>query len=299
MSEQTPTNEPILVIGATGRQGGAVARHLLNSGFRVRALTRDPNKQAAQALAGLNIDVVKGDLSDRASLEQAMKGAYGVFSVQDFWQAGYDGEISQGRLAADVARSIGVQHFVYSSVAGADRETGLPHFDSKWIVEQHVHQLGLPATILRPVFFMENWGAYVREPILSGTLPQPLTPERSLQQVATDDIGAFAEMAFCNGGKWLGRVVEIAGDEPTMEQTAQAFSRALGRPVRYQQTTWEDFERSAGEEMARMYRWFQDVGYTVNIEQLRKEHPNLRTLPQFLGEESWIRAEAPAATLGK
>lgn len=289
MTVNTPTHEPILVLGATGRQGGAVARHLVRSGFRVRALTRDPEKPAARALAGLNIEIIRGDLSDRTSIEAAMRSAYGVFSVQDFWQTGMDEEIRQGSMVADVARSLGVQHFVYSSVASADRNTGLPHFESKWIIEQHIHELGLPFTVLRPVFFMENW-EHVREHVLNGVLPQPLSPDRTLQQIAVDDIGAIAAAAFCNAGKWLGRIVELAGDELTMRQTADAFSLALGRPVDYVQVAWEEFERTSCEEIGRMYRWFQSVGYEVDIPSLRSEFPKLKNLNQFLGESAWAAA---------
>lgn len=289
MNVGTPTNEPILVCGATGRQGGAVARHLLASGFRVRALTRDPEKLAAQALAGLNIDVVRGDLNDRASVEEALHGAYGVFAVQDFWQAGFDNEVRQGTQIADLARALGVQHFVYSSVASADRNTGLPHFESKWIIEQHLRQIGLPFTILRPVFFMDNW-QYVREDLVGGRLPQPLSPDRRLQQIAVDDVGAVAALAFCNAGKWLGRIVELAGDELTMRETAARFGRALGREVEYVQVGWDEFERVSCEEIVRMYRWFEDVGYTVDIAALRREHDGLKTLEQYADQAGWLRA---------
>lgn len=295
MAGETPTHEPILVLGATGRQGGAVARHLVRSGFRVRALTRDPEKPAARALAGLGIDVVRGDLKERGSVEAAIGGAYGVFSMQDFWQAGVEEEVRQGTMVADVARSLGVQHFVYSSVASADRDTGLPHFESKWMIEQHIHEIGLPFTILRPVFFMENW-EYLRDPIASGVLPQPLAPECSLQQIATDDIGAIAALAFCNAGRWLGRIVELAGDELTMTQTAEAFGRALGHQVRYTQVSWQDFERGGCEELTAMYQWFQDVGYEVDIPALRSEYPKLRRLNDFLQESGWTVPAGMGAT---
>ncbi|HOA74750.1 MAG TPA: NmrA family NAD(P)-binding protein, partial [Phycisphaerae bacterium] len=209
--------------------------------------------------------------------------------------AGFDTEIAQGTLVAEVARSSGVQHFVYSSVASADRSTGLAHFDSKWIIEQRIHELGLPFTILRPVFFMENWET-VRGHIVNGALPQPLDPDCPLQQIATDDIGAVATLAFCNAGRWLGRVVELAGEELTMRQTAETFSRVLGRPVEYVQVPWDTFAQATSRETARMYRWFQDVGYQVDIPALRQECPDLKTLDQFLHEQPWVRAEISAGS---
>jgi uncharacterized protein YbjT (DUF2867 family) len=135
----------ILVCGATGKQGGAVARSLLERGFRVRALTRDPQKPEAQALAEQGAEVVQGDMEDRSAVDQVLvEGAYGVFSVQNFWETGYDGEVQQGKTVADAARAAGVDHFVYSSVGSAHRQTGIPHFESKWEIEEHVRQIGLP-----------------------------------------------------------------------------------------------------------------------------------------------------------
>src|ERR1035441_5506439 len=131
----------ILVTGATGQQGGAVARQLLKQpSFAVRALSRDLAKPAARALAQAGAEVIRGDLNDPASIRRALEGAYGVFSVQNFMETGFDGEINQGKHLADAAKSAGVQHFVYSSVVSADRRTGLPHFESKWQIEQHIAQ---------------------------------------------------------------------------------------------------------------------------------------------------------------
>ncbi|HEY8468297.1 MAG TPA: NmrA/HSCARG family protein [Longimicrobiales bacterium] len=281
----------VLVIGATGRQGGAVARHLLRrGGFHVRALTRDPGKPAARELADAGAEIVRGDLDQPETLLLALEGVSGVFSVQNFWEAGYDREIRQGVAIAEAARDAGVEHFVYSSVGSAHRGTGLPHFESKWRIEQRIRELGLPYTILRPVFFMENW-ARMRDGIRGGTLSTPLSPGRRLQQIAVDDIGAFAALAFADPDRWLGRELDIAGDEPTMEQTAEAFSRVLGREVRYVQVPWDEFARRAGEEAAKMWRWFEDSGYEADIAALRELHPGLRTLEQHLREDPvWSQA---------
>src|SRR5512145_1992688 len=149
----------IAVTGATGQQGGAVARKLLADGWKVRALTRDANKPAAQELASLGAEVVPGDMENRAELAAAFKGAYGVFSVQNFWLpgVGFEGEIRQGKNVADAARAAGVQHLVYSSVGAAHRGMGQKHFESKWMIEQHIHALGIPHTILRPAAFFDNF----------------------------------------------------------------------------------------------------------------------------------------------
>ena len=283
----------ILVTGATGQQGGAVAQNLLKRpGFVVRALTRDSAQPAAQALAHTGAEVVRGDLDDPASVRRALEGAWGVFSVQNFMETGYDGEIRQGKDLADAAKAAGVHHFVYSSVVSSDRKTGLPHFESKWQIEQHIVPSGLSCTILRPAFFMQNWFSFMREPILNGTLPLPLNPQTRLQQISTEDIGAFAAMAFEHPSKWTGRTIELAGEELTMLRTAELLTRALGRNVKYVQVPWDQFRQSAGDEMAKMYRWFNDVGYHVDIAALRREYPNLSTLEKVLAQQDWANAAA-------
>lgn len=272
----------IVVTGATGQQGGATARHLLAQGWRVRALVRDPNKPAAQALAAKGAELVQGDLDDRASLDRALAGAYGVFSVQTFMGPdGPAGETRQGKLLADAAQAAGVQHFVYTSVGGAERKSGLPHFESKFQIEEHIRGLGLPATILRPVFFMEN----LRSPWMGprdGVLAIGLRPTTSLQMIAADDIGAFAALAFVRAREYIGKALEIAGDSLTGPQVADAFTRATGQPVRFVEQPLEQV-RSFNAEMADMFAWFNDHGYAADIPALRKLHPGLMTF------ETWLR----------
>jgi uncharacterized protein YbjT (DUF2867 family) len=283
----------ILVSGATGQQGGTVARNLLERGFAVRAITRDPEKAEARALADLGAEVVSGDLEDRASIERVLAGVYGVFSVQQFWEVGVEGEVGQGILLADAAKEAGVEHLVYSSVGSAHRETGIPHFDSKWEVEEHVRASGVPYTVLRPVFFMQNW-EMMREPVLGGTLPQPLDPDKPFQMIDAEDIGVFAAMAFDDPETWIGREVDLAGDELTMPELAATFSRVIGREVDYFQVPWEGFEEQMGEEYTIMYRWFNDYGYEADIPALRKEHPGLIPFERYLREHGWENAEVPS-----
>ncbi|MBA2571740.1 MAG: NmrA/HSCARG family protein [Gemmatimonadetes bacterium] len=282
----------ILVTGATGQQGGAVAQHLLQNGFQVRALTRSPDKPAAGKLRDQGSEIVEGDLDDRASLDRALEGAYGVFSVQNFWETGYQREIDQGVRLANAAKDAGVEHFVYSSVGSAHRNTGLSHFESKWEIENHIRDIGLPHTIFRPVFFMDNWeNAFLRNPILSGTLAQPLDPDTPFQQVAVDDIGAFVAMAFRDRDRWLGRELDLAGDDGTISEAAATFGRAIGRPVQYQQVPWEDYRKAAGEEYYKMYRWFQDVGYNADVQALRGEYPALTDFEAYLRRNGWEGAQ--------
>jgi uncharacterized protein YbjT (DUF2867 family) len=291
MTEQKAT---ILVTGATGHQGGAVARYLLTSGWRVRALTRDTQKPSAQALAGLGAELFQGDLDDRSSLERALKGVYGVFSVQNFWETGFAREIQQGKALADAAKAAGVKHFVYSSVGGAERNTGIPHFDSKWEIEQHVRALGLPATIIRPVFYMDNFESpNFRPAILQGTLTLAMRPDRTLQMIAVDDIGGFAALAFDKPREFLGRAFELAGDELTLPQAAEAFSRALGRPVRFVEQPIEQV-RSFSKEFAVMLEWFNEKGYAADIPALRALYAPLLGFEAWLRKTGWAQRSAKA-----
>src|ERR687889_130420 len=280
----------ILVCGATGKQGGAVARSLLDRGFQVRGLTRDPQKTEAQALADQGAEVVQGDMEDRSSMERALEGAYGNFSVQNFWETGYDREVQQGKTVADAAKAAGVEHFVYSSVGSAHRQTGIPHFESKWEVEEHVRQIGLPYTILRPVFFMQNW-EWSREMILGGTLAQPFDPDKPFQQVAVEDVGAFVTIAFENPDRWIGREEDLAGDEQSMTEIADTFGRVIGKEVSYYQVPWDQFEEQMGEEATANFRWINDVGYEANIAALRHEYPELTTFERYLRSHGWEDAK--------
>jgi uncharacterized protein YbjT (DUF2867 family) len=279
------SDRTILVTGATGHQGGAVAGHLLQNGWRVRALTRDPSKPAAQALAAQGAQVVQGDMDQPESLAPLLEGVYGVYGVQNFWEVGYEREIAEGKGLVDAARAAGVQHFVYSSVGGAERQTGLPHFDSKWLIEEHLRASGLPGTVIRPVFFMDNLVGS-REEIRQGTWSFGLPPEVPLQMIAVCDIGALVGLAFDHPGEWIGRAVELAGDELTGPQTCTKLSAALGREVRYNPLTISDIAKQ-NAEWAQMLQWFVDHGYEADIPALRKTYPPLKRLEDWLKTVSW------------
>jgi uncharacterized protein YbjT (DUF2867 family) len=215
----------ILVTGATGRQGGAVCRHLQKKGFKSRALVRDPNSSQVRQLMRKGEEVFQGSLDDPDSLMRAMDGVYGVFSVQPYSA----NEIEQGVAVVEEAKRQGVGHFVYSSVGSVDEETGIPHFESKIKVEEHLRSSGLQYTILRPVFFMENWRRGFGESIERGQLQQPLSPTATLQMIAVDDIGAFAALGFEHPDQWKNRTFSLAGEELSMQQIADAFSRVTAR----------------------------------------------------------------------
>src|SRR5260370_34332777 len=171
----TGNHRTVFVTGATGKQGGSVVRHMVGRSWNLRALTRDSHSRAARALRDQGVEVVQGALEDPASFEAALRGVYGVYSVQDFWTVGAKREVIQGKNLADAAKRAGVEHFVYSSVGGAERNTGIDHWESKWEIEKHIRKLGLPATMLRPAAFMENYYiGQVEIGILKGKLMDPI-----------------------------------------------------------------------------------------------------------------------------
>jgi uncharacterized protein YbjT (DUF2867 family) len=284
--KKSATQRTVLIAGATGKQGGATMRHLRERGFPVRAMTRNPDKPEARKLAGPGVDLAKADMLDPASLLRALESVYGVFGVQARGDVGVEGEVAEGKNLVNAARSSGVSHFVYSSVGSADQNTGIPHFDSKFQIEQHLRGSGLPFTILRPVFFMENLLGML-ESLRQGTLALPLSPDRRLQMIAVDDIGALAATAFEHPQKWLSRELDIAGADISMTDLAALLSRALGLEVSYRQVPWEDFEKAAGRDYTLMFRWFEDVGYHADISALRQEYPRLTSIERWVQQQNW------------
>lgn len=262
-----------LVIGATGNQGGATARELLSRGWNVRALVRNPDKPEARELAERGAILVHGDLDDEASLRRAMTGVHGVFSVQAlaYEPTTLAAEVRQGKAVADAAKATGIEHFVYSSVGGAERETGIGHFETKAEIERHILALGLPATVLRPVFFMNNLLHYA-DAAGERLISLPAKPDKPIQLIASDDIGFFAAAAFDDPHHHIGRQIELAGDEITFSEVAAVYERVTGVPTRFEALPIED----------RMFEWFAEEGYEADIPALRRVHPALMSFEDFL-----------------
>lgn len=256
----------IVVTGATGQQGGATARELLAAGHRVRAVTRKPQGDAAKALAKLGAEIMQGDLDDATSLRKAFAGAWGLYAVQNTWEAGVEKEEIQGLRVADVARAAGIQHFVYASVASAHRKTGIPHFDNKARVETKIRELKFPSVVIvRPVFFMENLaGPWFKPYIEQGNLAIGIKPTTTLQMIAVADVGKYGRLAFEKHAELNGRAIDIAGDELTPPQAAEIIGKAAGRTVKHFQVPIEEVRKSS-EDFAIMLEWFDAVGYDADI----------------------------------
>src|SRR3954451_22206612 len=218
----------ILVVGATGKQGGAVINTLLAKGFQPKALTRKPDSAAAKALLGRGVELATGDLTDRASVDAALRGTQAVVAAITPYEAGTDAETTQGVLLADAAKAAGT-FLVYSSVANADQKTGIPHFDSKFLVEQHIAKIGVPHTILAPTAFYDNVYFGVAQ-LRQGVYANALRADRKLDQIAVSDIAAAAAAVFENPEKYAGKRYDITGEAITGEEETAQLSEAIGKP---------------------------------------------------------------------
>jgi uncharacterized protein YbjT (DUF2867 family) len=265
------SESPVLVLGATGGQGGAVASALLAQGDWVRALVRRPDQPSVRRLSEHGVEVAVGSLDDRIALGAAMRGVAGVFAVTTPFEAGVDAEVAQGRAILAAAIDEQVSHLVFSSVAGAHQHTGVPHFESKAIIEAELAASGLPYTISAPTYFFDNaLGGIDR--IFSGILDLPLPPDRPLQQLARPDLGAFVAKVLRNPKPYTGQRIELASDAPTPTQMADALGVALGRPVRHERTPLDSIRNP---DMHAMWRFLNGPGYRVDLEALHAAHPDI------------------------
>jgi uncharacterized protein YbjT (DUF2867 family) len=275
----------VVVTGSTGKQGGAVARGLLERGHRVRAVTRDPNSSQAKALAKAGATLVAASLEDSAALTKALEGATSFFAMTTPFEGGTDAETRQGVAAADAAKAAGV-HLVFTSVNSADRQTGVPHFDSKYEVEKRIAKIGVRATTLAPAFFMENL-YFGKAQLARGIYAVALPPTRKLAQIAVADIGAVAVRVLEDAARFTGMRFDLAGDELTGNEVVAVLSRVTGRPFAYYQVPLDVIRQRMGDDAIKMYEWFDSVGYTVGRAALRREFPDV-ALHDF---ESWAKAQ--------
>src|SRR5882724_722439 len=292
MSDQNMAQElTVVTTGSTGKQGGAVARGLLERGHKVRAVTRDPNSSQSKSLAKAGATLVAASLEDTAAITKALEGATSLFAMTTPFGGGTDAETRQGVAAADAAKAAGV-HLVFTSVNSANRQTGVPHFDSKYEVEKHIAKVGVRATILAPAFFMENL-YFGKEQLAKGIYAVALPPTRMLAQIAVADIGAVAVRVLEAAGRFTGKRFDLAGDELTGHDVVAILSRVTGRPFAYYQVPLDVIRQRIGDDNARMFDWFDRVGYTADRAALRREFSDVA----FHDFESWAKAQAWNALL--
>jgi uncharacterized protein YbjT (DUF2867 family) len=255
----------------------------LAKGSKLRALTRDPDSPNARQLAAAGVEVVKGDFNERASIRNAVKGVDTVFAMSTPYEKGVEKETENGVALADIAKKAGVRHFVYSSVSDADKDTGIPHFDSKFRVEEHIKEIGLPYTIIGPVYFMENLlGPFVMPALKSGAFAQPLPKHRKLQMVSVKNIGEFAALVIGKRDEHLNRRVDIAGDELTGAELVKLVSSVSGKRIVYKELPLDKMLEEQ-RDFGLMYQWFERAGYSVPLKVLRDNYPEVN----WLGFAEW------------
>jgi uncharacterized protein YbjT (DUF2867 family) len=286
----------IVVCGATGRQGGAVVRHLIADGWAVRGLTRNPDAPKAKALSDLGVEVVQADMGERDSMQRAVAGAAGVFSVQNPMISGSEAEVAQGKTVADAAQASGVRHVVYGS-AGLGTPTGVPSWDSKIAVADHMRQLGLPLTVLRPMAFMELMSDKGYFPPVSvwHLMPKLMGPDRPLPWLSVDDIGAIAAKAFADPETFIGADIALASDVRTLDECRATWQESTGRrPRGFPMPLWL-FRRFVGDDLPIMWRWLRTGTVPLDTEPTRRIHPAAVTVGEWVRKVARGAGEQPSA----
>ncbi len=288
----------IAVTGATGAQGGATARALLSAGHHVRALTRDTGSHAADALRRLGAEVRRADFDDRASLDAALAGADSLFAVTTPFGTDIATEVRQGKTLVDAAATARLGHIVFTSAAHADRGTGIPHYDSKFLIEQHLRAAGVPWTVIAPAAFMDNYaGGWTLDGMRKGTFAWPMPADIPLTLISAADIGAFAALTLQRRDEFAGRRIDIASDELTPDLIAQALSAAAGSPIAHQEVPLA-YVRTHSEDLAAMFEYFTTHGLDVDIAGLRRDYPEVgwRTFADWAAGQDWpaLLSAAPA-----
>jgi len=284
----------IVVTGATGLQGGAVTRHLLQTGWHVRALTRDPASKQAQALARLGAEVVQGDMSEAPSLRPVFAGAYGVYSVQNPFINGPEAEVRQGKTVADVAKDSHVHHFVYGSAGIGRPGTSIPSWETKLDIEAHIKALSLPLTILRPMAFMELMTEKKFFPAV-GTwqlMPKLMGASRHLPWICVDDLGVIAAHAFASPERFVGKEVTLASDVQSLAECRKIYREIIGRnPPRLPMPLWL-FERFGfvGRDLTAMWRWLRTGAIDLDTTATRALHPEALTVRAWLSRVKLVRS---------
>ncbi|AFA75718.1 NmrA-like family domain-containing protein [Gordonia polyisoprenivorans VH2] len=271
MSTASTSTGPIAVLGATGGQGGAVVDALLDAGRSVRAVVRSPESSRAQALADRGVELAVADLMSGDGLTEAFAGVAGAFALTTPFESGVDAELTQGDAIIAAAHASALPYLVFSSVASADLNTGVPHFDSKYQVEQRLAATDIAHTVVGPTYFYDNiFGD--RDALAAGLLLMAMPTEKPLQQLSRADLGSFVANLFGDPSAHVGKRIDIASDSVTPGQMAAVLSSVTGNDVHAESY---DPERISSPDMRAMFGFLSTTGYSVNITQLHQQFPQV------------------------
>jgi uncharacterized protein YbjT (DUF2867 family) len=286
----------IAVTGATGAQGGATARALIDAGHRVRALTRRPDSPAAHRLRELGAELRLADFDDHACLRVALTGADALFAVTTPFGTDLATETRQGIALIDAAVDAGLGHVVLTTAAHADRGTGVPHYESKYLVERHLRDCAVPWTVVAPAAFMDNYaGGWTLHGLRQGTFGWPMPPGRPLALIPASDIGSFAALALQRRDEFAGRRIDIASDALTPAEMTDILAAAIARPITYHEVPPADV-RARSEDLAAMFEYFATVGLDVDAASLRRDYPEIawHTFADWATSQDWAALLSPA-----
>lgn len=274
----------VVVVGATGRQGSAVVRHLLKDGWQVRALTRNPSSDASQALRALGAQVQQANTEDPSSLRTPFQGAYGLFNVQNPMTSGIDAEVRQGSNVAEAAAEAGIRHVVYGAAGVSDQPTGVGSWDSKLVIARRFRELGLPLTVLRPMAFMELMTDKGYYPQFSTwhLMPKLMGPTRPVGWLCVDDLGAIAARMFADPERWSGAVLGLASDVRSIDECRTLWRERTGRKPRGLPMPEKLFERFVGKDLTTMWRWLRTGQFDMSTQATREVLPEARTVKEWL-----------------
>ena len=274
------------MVGATGLQGRAVSRRLLDQGWRVRALTRNPDGPGARQLAALGAELVKADSEDSAGLERNLAGAHGVYSVQNHHISGYEGEVRQGKNVANAVVAAKVSHLVYASTGNGLGGTGIGSWDAKVAVAEHARSVGVPLTVLRPTAFMElmTEKRFYPQASVWHVMPKIMGETRPVGWLTVEDLAVIVERAFADPATFVGTDMSLAGDVLSIQQCRRIWREVMGRPPRrFPMPVWL-FERFTGTDETTMWRWLRENDMRFDTQATRDIHPDARTLRDWLAQ---------------
>lgn len=265
----------ILVIGATGKQGNAVVKQLLLDGWKVRAFTRNKNNEKIASIDNDNLEIFEGDLSNQESLTNAMKGQYGVYSVQPIIVDNIQEELRQGKMIIKTAEEQNIDYVVYSTAGGVNRDRTGPHFEALADIENELKDSSLNYTIIKPSFFMDNFLRITKVENGEIMIPEFINQDVKFAMISSIDIARIASNVFANAEKYNHQAIEIASDELTLKEVVKTFATVTGKPTEIKGS----FSSGTAER-----GWLEEKGYIIDFNQMDEINPGRLTLEQWISE---------------
>lgn len=285
----------VLVFGVTGRQGGATAKHLLKSGWKVRGITRNPDKEKAKQAKASGVEMIKANLDDPETLKGAFSDVYGVFSVQNPWITGLKKEVEHGKRIVNMANDAGVKHLIYASAGTGKSDTNVPHFNSKVEIEEALKASGVPYTILRSVSFMELMRDkdFLPPLVMWSVMPKILGENHPIMWISADDVGAIAAAALKDPDKFTGKELSLGADLKSVKECKELYLKTYDKqPKRIPAPVW--IFKKMQYDLHQMFLWMKSRSEPITvIEETTEIHPNALTVERWMKKMKEIDNPSP------